>query len=251
MNNKKNMVFKSFIIFLFCIFLLVNFNACYENKSVEKREVKTEKSHKVVYTCPMHPQVKQDKPGSCPICKMDLVPIDDSKKDEGSKKDLEKDSHKHTPEKTHEHFHEHSRLNYDKVNQDQIKTSSNFLSIRTSFAIPTFKAKYMEVSNTYEAVAYTELSEAFLYNIYFNTPVWIESTFGTFEGQLVKKGQKILKIRSLEIEETKKELEIARKYKDKKMEEFILKKLSILRQYSFGKLSSDGIVVSNSDFILV
>lgn len=26
------------------------------------------------YTCPMHPQVVQDEPGSCPICGMDLVP---------------------------------------------------------------------------------------------------------------------------------------------------------------------------------
>lgn len=33
---------------------------------------------KVVYTCPMHPQIQQSKPGSCPICKMDLVlKIDD------------------------------------------------------------------------------------------------------------------------------------------------------------------------------
>lgn len=28
----------------------------------------------VVYTCPMHPEVKQDHPGSCPKCGMDLVP---------------------------------------------------------------------------------------------------------------------------------------------------------------------------------
>jgi Cu2+-exporting ATPase len=29
---------------------------------------------KTVYTCPMHPEIKQDHPGSCPKCGMDLVP---------------------------------------------------------------------------------------------------------------------------------------------------------------------------------
>jgi Cu2+-exporting ATPase len=32
------------------------------------------KSSITTYTCPMHPEVKQDKPGSCPKCGMDLVP---------------------------------------------------------------------------------------------------------------------------------------------------------------------------------
>lgn len=27
-----------------------------------------------IWTCPMHPQIQEPKPGSCPICKMDLVP---------------------------------------------------------------------------------------------------------------------------------------------------------------------------------
>ncbi|WP_343702951.1 efflux RND transporter periplasmic adaptor subunit [Chitinophaga sp.] len=33
------------------------------------------------YTCPMHPQVVQDKPGTCPVCGMDLVPFDKNNKD--------------------------------------------------------------------------------------------------------------------------------------------------------------------------
>src|SRR3989344_7005427 len=29
----------------------------------------------VVYTCPMHPEIKQDRPGMCPECGMNLVPL--------------------------------------------------------------------------------------------------------------------------------------------------------------------------------
>jgi hypothetical protein len=37
-------------------------------------------NHKILYyTCPMHPSVKSDKPGACPICGMNLVPFYDTK----------------------------------------------------------------------------------------------------------------------------------------------------------------------------
>ncbi len=45
----------------------------------------SEESHKghdhesddpTVWTCSMHPQIKQDKPGLCPICNMDLIPLE-------------------------------------------------------------------------------------------------------------------------------------------------------------------------------
>lgn len=31
--------------------------------------------HEGLWTCPMHPEVVQEEPGTCPICKMDLVPM--------------------------------------------------------------------------------------------------------------------------------------------------------------------------------
>ena len=31
-----------------------------------------------IWTCSMHPQIRQPKPGKCPICFMDLVPVDSS-----------------------------------------------------------------------------------------------------------------------------------------------------------------------------
>ncbi|PTX13088.1 multidrug efflux pump subunit AcrA (membrane-fusion protein) [Pontibacter mucosus] len=37
-------------------------------------EEKTHAEGETEYTCPMHPQIVQNKPGACPICGMDLVP---------------------------------------------------------------------------------------------------------------------------------------------------------------------------------
>jgi hypothetical protein len=42
-------------------------------------------SHNILYyTCPMHPSVKSDKPGGCPICGMNLVPVYDTKNGAGT-----------------------------------------------------------------------------------------------------------------------------------------------------------------------
>jgi len=35
----------------------------------------TESTHQQTWTCSMHPQIKQDKAGQCPICAMDLIPL--------------------------------------------------------------------------------------------------------------------------------------------------------------------------------
>src|SRR5690606_25816478 len=37
-----------------------------------------EQSITQTYTCPMHPQIVQNEPGTCPVCSMDLVPYDKS-----------------------------------------------------------------------------------------------------------------------------------------------------------------------------
>jgi hypothetical protein len=42
------------------------------NGNRSKRGCEMENESKTVYVCPMHPEVKSDKPGKCPECGMNL-----------------------------------------------------------------------------------------------------------------------------------------------------------------------------------
>jgi Cu(I)/Ag(I) efflux system membrane fusion protein len=54
--------------------------------SISLSEEHTESEHTVesnsIWSCSMHPQIKQDKPGKCPICAMDLVPLSNLQSDQ-------------------------------------------------------------------------------------------------------------------------------------------------------------------------
>ena len=85
---------------------------------LEPREVKSESAHEhqhqhmaddtpapVVYTCPMHPEVVQNEPGSCPKCGMTLVPRETQ------------DTHEHGDTDSHANHTgmDHSAMNHDEM----------------------------------------------------------------------------------------------------------------------------------------
>jgi Cu+-exporting ATPase len=58
----------------------------------------TEKAASGQFTCPMHPEIRQDGPGNCPICHMNLVPVDE----QTAEKTADPSHHGHC----HHHGHE-------------------------------------------------------------------------------------------------------------------------------------------------
>jgi Cu(I)/Ag(I) efflux system membrane fusion protein len=76
---------------ILCLLLLLSFNiSCSrqeDSKGIKYNQAKDEHMHtEELWTCPMHPQIRQDKAGKCPICHMDLVKVGETEVVEENKK---------------------------------------------------------------------------------------------------------------------------------------------------------------------
>ena len=75
---------RSYLKYLLILFagLALGWLFFHSSSSKDKAETTAKKEvheHKhTIWTCSMHPQIKMDKPGQCPICGMDLIPLKDS-----------------------------------------------------------------------------------------------------------------------------------------------------------------------------
>ncbi|MCX6270022.1 MAG: efflux RND transporter periplasmic adaptor subunit [Bacteroidetes bacterium] len=54
------------------------------NKRIENQDKQAEAPKNEVWTCSMHPQIRMPKPGKCPICGMDLIPLNQGNSTIGS-----------------------------------------------------------------------------------------------------------------------------------------------------------------------
>jgi len=46
--------------------------------TLQTKQVEAEQAKQQLYTCPMHPDVRQNQPGTCPKCSMNLIPVEET-----------------------------------------------------------------------------------------------------------------------------------------------------------------------------
>ena len=60
------------------LFSLTMFTACGGEQKQNSEQTEVNQEQAGLYTCPMHPEVTSDKPGTCPKCKMNLEKVADA-----------------------------------------------------------------------------------------------------------------------------------------------------------------------------
>jgi Cu(I)/Ag(I) efflux system membrane fusion protein len=151
-----------------------------------KSDTKTTHDHsqqegtETTYTCSMHPQIRQNKPGKCPICGMDLIPVA-QKSDKGESSPF---VHTMSPE----------AIALANVQTQKVKTVSPEHEIYLTGKITINEQKLAVITANYSGR--------------------IEKLFIDFTGQTVTKGQRLATIYSPELVTAQKELIESSKFKD-------------------------------------
>lgn len=129
-----------------------------------------------IWTCAMHPQIRQSEPGQCPICGMDLIPLD--------------------------------KLTSGPSVVEMSESAARLANIRTS------KVSFMLPEKEINLQGKVELDETRVGNQTVHIPGRIEKLYVDFTGEKVRKGQKLASIYSPELVNAQKELLEAAKSKN-------------------------------------
>ncbi len=147
--------------------------------SEEKDENKTDASSKTeTWTCSMHPQIRQPEPGDCPICGMDLIPLEAGNED---------------------------------IDPDAISMSESAMIIA---GISTYKVGNTDGVKEISLNGKVEVNERTVYSQSSHIPGRIEKIQVSFVGEYVKKGQVVAYVYSPELASTQQELIEAYTVKD-------------------------------------
>ncbi|WP_321285522.1 efflux RND transporter periplasmic adaptor subunit [uncultured Sunxiuqinia sp.] len=150
-----------------------------ESKATDEHQHDTEVAGETTWTCSMHPQIRQGEPGDCPICGMDLIPLED-----------EDDS------------------DIDPMAISMSATAMQLASVSTAMVGSTDPVKLVRLNGKVQS------DERLVYSQSSHIPGRVEKLLVNFTGEFVKKGQVIASVYSPDLVTAQEELFEAQKIKE-------------------------------------
>lgn len=183
------------------------FSTGHEHKYIP---VVSEKGDIEYWTCTMHPSVRLKDPGTCPICKMDLVPV---KKKQNSAAEKPTDD---TADMAG--MHEMHGMGVGKPRSDGSGTESRStftvsLQRQQIIGVKTEPVKVRPMTKVIRTVGMVVLDETKIEQIHTKISGWIERVFADYTWQHVRKGDPLFSIYSPELVSTEEEYLLALKSK--------------------------------------
>ncbi len=146
----------------------------------EHNHAETESVDETIWTCSMHPQIKKDKPGDCPICGMDLIPLV-------------------------------SASGGEEADPNEIQMTKSAMKLAE---VQTFIVGFGAPEKSVQLLGKVQPDERNIAELTARFGGRIEKLYVNYTGQRVKKGQKLASIYSPALNTAKQELLDAAKYKD-------------------------------------
>ena len=152
---------------------------------VHNHSATRDKGGEEIWTCSMHPQIRQNEPGICPICEMDLIPLDNT------------------------------MANDDPTVLRMSKEAAKLAQVETYVIGGNSKTLAETDNHDIKVDGTVELDERTIKSQTAHLSGRIESMAVTFDGQYVSKGQQIATIYSTELLAASQELLTAAQYNDR------------------------------------
>ena len=181
-----------------------------------------------LWTCGMHPEVILDKPGQCPICGMNLVPLnkaDSGMKQEGMVKANKSESERkilywQAPMNPSEIYDKPGKsamgMDLIPVYEDHVSSGSAVqidpITVQ-NMGVRTAMVKKTDFDRSVRAVGKIDYNEENIYVVSSKISGWIEKLYVDYTGKEVRKGQPLLDIYSPELVTTQQEYLLALKNK--------------------------------------